>query len=268
MVEIMSNCLTRGKVAKNVLLVLVLFTLVLTILPQNALAGENRQVNASEILDTIEKGKLVDEENCIIIGDLDLSKINLSTIKVDGRELRRVNNSISIKNSIIKGDVNFNGIYFNGSVNFEKSVFSGSTSFDNASFDGKANFGHTRFNHTKFYNTTFKSESYFSSAEFNDWIQFDRANFSQKAMFIRTRFNNGAQLFNVFFNNESTFHLAIFNGLIQLSVSIFTTLGILNNWKSAEDHETWFHFFALIEALLGWIIVALFVISLTMTWIR
>jgi len=42
---IMSNCLTKGKVAKNVLLVLVLFILILPIVPQNALAEENKNEN-------------------------------------------------------------------------------------------------------------------------------------------------------------------------------------------------------------------------------
>ncbi|MBE0516661.1 MAG: hypothetical protein IBX41_04620, partial [Methanophagales archaeon] len=55
---------------------------------------------------------------------------------------------------------------------------------------------------------------------------------------------------------------------VFLSVSIFTTHGKWNDWEPAEKNKPWFSFFAIIEVLLGWILMTLFIISLTLTWIR
>jgi hypothetical protein len=247
--KIISYGLTRGKVAKNILLVLVLFTLILTIVPQNALAEENKQVNASEILDKIEKGELVAEENCTVIGDLDLSKINLSLIKVDGEELREVNNPISIKNSIIKGNVNFNDAYFSRAVNFdgtnltggadfEQSVFSSSANFENAKFSFDANFKYATFNSftyfngvnftdkANFYYATFNRSSYFNKAHFNDEAQFDNAKFYNEvefnnvffrsvADFRRSEFYDKLQFNNATFNEDAQFDKAKFNDKVE-----------------------------------------------------
>jgi len=58
-------------------------------------------------------------------------------------------------------------------------------------------------------------------------------------------------------------------GMWGVGVScIFTTLGYWNKWEPAKKHETKFRIGVIIEGFLGWIIMALFVISLTMTWIR
>ncbi|HJH26952.1 MAG TPA: hypothetical protein C5S37_09345 [Methanophagales archaeon] len=212
---------------------------------QNAVTVETRQVNASEILEKIEKGVLVDEENCTIIGDLDLSKINLSTIKVDGRELRRVNNSISIKNSIIKGNVNFRGeskdkrVYFRGPVNFDGtnfaeeanfkySIFSDSARFDNAIFDGIAKFGDAQFTHTTFWNATFNSRSNFASSIFYDRGQFTFANFSHFSRFDYAHFNNGADFNFVHFNGVVHFYGTCFYNDAQFTGTVF-------------NNKTWFH---------------------------
>lgn len=228
MIEIMSNGLTRGKVAKNILLVLVLFIFILTILPQNALGEENKQVNASEILGNITRGEPVEYTDCIIIGDLNISKINLSTIKVGGKNLKIVNSSFSIKNSTVKGNVNFQNCYFTKSVNFaettfckeanfEYSIFCDSARFENASFDGRAKFSDVNFNHTIFWNTTFNREAYFSDTKFYDWVQFTKAHFNKKADFNRVLFNHGVDLTNVHFENKTEFCFASFNHHYQLS---------------------------------------------------
>lgn len=128
----MSSYLPRSKGTRNIVLVFIFFILIVVIVPQNAVAEEIRQVDASEILEKIAEGKLVAEEDCIIIDDLDLNKIrsNLSSITVNGRKLYIVNNSFSIKNSIIKGNVSFNDCYFSNPVNFDGTTITGIANFE------------------------------------------------------------------------------------------------------------------------------------------
>ena len=490
MVKIIDNCLTRGKVAKDILLVLVPFILILTISPQNVLAEETQRVNASEILANITRGAPVEYTDCIIIGDLDISGIrdNLAEIEIEGIEKRIIKSPILIVDSTIQGKVNFNPIYFNDTVVFKNVTFEGvaffwyatfnkTPDFQDSTFKNKADFGEAtfnegapftrvKFNEARFLNATFNNNAFFDSTTFDDRAIFCNAIFVKKANFYNCTFNDAAIFFNATFNNSADFQWATFNdavifedatfngyanfihtafnkayfegatftkidfryvnfeiieinwsqlkgkliysgrfyqaliknfkaleqfedandayyeyrrikqsqkewgdytkytdafskcicgygvrpykavgvavfiiglfsvfywlievedrwkrlhefvkdkweisaeffyGLIKgkenkksssdsslkdrlkrlweffkdrwkralkflfLSVSIFTTLGILNNWKSAEKHEPWYHACAIAEVFLGWIIMTLFVISLTMTWIR
>jgi uncharacterized protein YjbI with pentapeptide repeats len=240
MVKIMSNCLTRGKVAKNILLVLVLFILILTISPQNVLAEENRQViNASEILDKIEEGKLVAEENCTIIGNLDLSKINLSTIKLDGRELRRVNNSFSIKNSIIRGNVNFNDIYFSGPVNFyDGTNLTGGANFEKSVFSRSANFRNTVFScEADFSSAAFKGSTYFNGVHFADIANFDYATFKRLSYFNNVCFNDEARFDDAKFYDEVEFNNVVFKSVAAFRWSEFYNETQFNNATFNEDAQ-------------------------------
>jgi hypothetical protein len=226
----------RGKVAKNVLLVLVLFIFILTILPQNAVAEETRQVkNAPEILDKIEKGELVAEENCTIIGDLDLSKIksNLSSVTVNRRKLYIVNNSFSIKNSLIKGDVNFNDGYFSkpvgfdgttfiGMTNFEKTVFNGSADFEKANFSFDANFMITTFNKlADFENVNFTGRAQFDYATFNWLAWFSKAHFYDEANFDKVKFYDEVEFNNIVFKSVAAFRWSEFYNETQFNNATF-----------------------------------------------
>jgi hypothetical protein len=235
MVKIMSNCLTRGKVAKNILLVLVLFILILTISPQNVLAEKTQRVNASEILDKIEEGKLVAVEDCIIIGNLDLGKIraNLSSITVNKRKLYIVNNSFSIKNSLIKGDVNFNDCYFSkpvgfvgttftGTANFEKVVFNSSAGFEKANFSFDANFMITTFNKiADFRNVNFTGGAQFDYATFNRLAWFSKAHFYDEANFDDVKFYDEVEFNNVFFKSVAAFRWSEFYDKLQFNNATF-----------------------------------------------
>ena len=220
----MSNGLTRGKVAKNILLVLVLFILVLTISPQNVLAEETRRVNASEILENITRGVPVEiNNNSIIIGDLDVSVIrdDLDPIKIDGIKKWIVKSPISIEDSTIQGKVNFNPIYFNENVVFK-----------NVTFEDEADFWYASFNKTaEFSKSTFKDKADFKNATFNkyaafDFVTFDDATFCnalfvEKANFHNSNFNDFAYFFNATFNNSAGFQWATFNDAVIFKHATF-----------------------------------------------
>jgi hypothetical protein len=59
-----------------------------------------------------------------------------------------------------------------------------------------------------------------------------------------------------------------FLDFVFLSVSIFTMRGKWNDWKTSEKYIRCFRIATVVEGSLGWILMTLFVISLTMTWIK
>jgi len=245
MVKIIDNCLTRGKVAKIVLLVLVLFILILTILPQNVLAEETRRVNASDILENITRGAPVEYTDCIIIGDLDISdwRKDLEEIEVTGIPRRVVESPIEIRYSTIQGNVNFNPIYFNNTVVFDNVIFEDSVSFFYAVFDkttvfqdstfkNKANFGEAtfnegahfsrvKFNYAWFWNATFNNYTSFGSTTFDGRTTFCNAIFVKEASFYNCTFNEFTDFFNATFNNLARFQWAAFNGPVSFKNATF-----------------------------------------------
>jgi len=245
MVKIMSNCLTRGRVAKNLLLVLVFFILILTISPQNALAEENNQVNASEILLNISRGELVKYTNYVIIGDLDVRKIwkDLKIVEKEDIKWRVVESQIRIRDSTIQGGVNFNPIYFNNTIEFNNVTFEGRASFSYAvftkqpdfqksTFKEEADFGHAnfsegasfnsvKFNDAEFTDATFNNYANFGSATFDDDATFRNAIFVKEANFCNCAFNEFTNFFNATFNNLARFQWATFNGPVSFKNATF-----------------------------------------------
>jgi uncharacterized protein YjbI with pentapeptide repeats len=245
MIEIMSNCLTRGKVAKSILLVLVLFILILTFLPQNVLAEENRQVNASEILGKITRGEPVEVTNCVIIGDLDVSDLrkDLEIIEIGGIKRRIVESPIKIKDSTIQGNVNFNPIYFNDMVVFNNVTFEGRASFfyavfnkqpdfQESTFKDAADFSHATFNKGAFFerakfksasfnNASFNKSAFFGFTTFDGGTTFRNAIFVKKADFLNSMFNNFTYFFNTTFDNYADFQWATFNDVVSFKHATF-----------------------------------------------
>jgi hypothetical protein len=143
MIQKMSASTTRVRTAKTFLIALALIALVVTMLPQHAVASRDREaINASEILANITRGEPVEYTDCIIIGDLDITewRKDLKEVEINGIPRRVVESEISIKNSKIEGTVNFNPICFNNTVEFENVIFEGGVSFYYATFDKITNF--------------------------------------------------------------------------------------------------------------------------------
>lgn len=244
MVKTMSDSLTKGKVAKNLVLVLVLFILILVILPQHA-AAEEKVINASEIIGNISRGEPVEVTNCVIIGDLDVSEIrdNLTEIEIDGIERKIVESQIRIRDSAIQGNVNFNPIHFNDTVVFKNVTFEGvaffwyatfnkTPDFQDSTFKDKADFGEAtfnegapfsrvKFNYASFLNATFNNNAFFDSTTFDDRAIFRNAIFVKKANFYNCIFNDAAIFFNATFNNSADFQWATFNGAVTFEDATF-----------------------------------------------
>ncbi|WP_187151837.1 potassium channel family protein [Methanosarcina siciliae] len=169
--------------------------LVLTTMSTISLATEYRDVRASEILKQIENGEDVNLTDCRIIGELNLSEIEVETVPnpkysellesgfFDGEDLKRygvnkdlkvVESNIKIRNSIFENDLDFSNALFNKSLFFVEGNFTSTVNFlcttfgDFASFIG-ATFGDSSY----FLNTTFKSISLYGIDFEEMWVRWD-----------------------------------------------------------------------------------------------
>jgi Pentapeptide repeats (9 copies) len=145
-----------------------------------------REVNSNEILAEIQNGEPVKYDHVVIVGDLDLDKLNLTTIPVTRRkeieelgELDVSNNvklivsPITIYNSKIEGVVKFDNAFFDKPIYFIKTTFNNSSSFIGSQFNETADFEDALFNHN----------AYFIYSQFDKDINFKRSEFSKLADF-------------------------------------------------------------------------------------
>ena len=104
----------------SLILALMLGLIVLSVV--DGATGTSKVVNASEILAKIQNGEQIEYNGVTIIGDLDLSKLDLPTIHVNRTyiesiegvpsEVKVVASPLDITKSQINGNVTFNNGYF------------------------------------------------------------------------------------------------------------------------------------------------------------
>jgi hypothetical protein len=206
----------------------------------------------SEILERIEDGDKVIYDNVTIVGDLDMSDLDLPFIRSvlpgdEDRVIKIIAAQIQIRNCWVSGLVNFDNVLFKENVDFsgtkficearfKESVFGGCTSFDAASFCGYVTFKNSWFEKevsfrgaefcgiANFGNTLFSAETYFGSTKFSDLctnfsgvrfegdIDFTHAHFSGTANFDGASFGGTASFWQANFLADSNFKGASFKG--------------------------------------------------------
>jgi uncharacterized protein YjbI with pentapeptide repeats len=189
--------------------------------------AELREIPASEILDKIQKGEAIEYHHVRIMGDLDLSKLNLPTKHVDRTEHQIqkkwglleleaeglladcmiVSSSINISNSELRGVVNFRNCIFKMTTDFHGTTFSMNTYFRGAAFSGP---------------------DYFRGAMFSGIADFSGATFSGHANFSRSTFSGLANFSGSTFNGLADFSGATFSGLANFAGSIFSEIANFN----------------------------------------
>lgn len=189
----------------------------------------------------ISKGAPVNYVDVIIVGDLDLAGLNITSKSIERTLIevqqyglsdtaRLVNSPISIKNSYIAGDVIFRDVVFNEPVEFDGTEFSSRADFGGSIFQKSANFKDTHFDReanflraefigeSVFIGSHFKNEANFWRAEFGEGFElngdFRYAMFEGDAMFIGSRFDGFAVFDNAQFKKNAYFGEAQFNGFI------------------------------------------------------
>ena len=196
-------------------------------------AEPSHVVQAEEILKKIELGEPVEYDNVTIVGDLDMSGLDLPRVAV-GRTANEqyvglpdyeliVSSPISISNSVIKGSVNLDGTVFQKYVSFQGTIFrepaflmdsrfNQTVSFERAKFNQTADFSGARFNQdADFPGTQFNLTADFRETQFNQTARFWEAQFNQYADFLWARFNQIAGFSGARFNQTADFSWAQFN---------------------------------------------------------
>lgn len=203
----------------------------------------NRVVLAKEVLEKIEKGLPAEYDNVTIIGDFELSKLDLPKenahiIQIGyGNNLDRnstiIVSKIRIINSYIVGTADFSGSSFHKSVSFENTTFIGNVSFFDTKFYEYADFNHVHFTRyagfenaqfnglTNFIGSNFTGIGAFLGAEFLGDADFLSSNFggiavfmgssfSKNSFFVASKFQEYADFTNVQFRGSANFRTTIF----------------------------------------------------------
>ncbi len=234
------------------------FILITLILAITTAEGSNDQpgiVDASKVLDEIKDGKNVSYDRVTIMGDLNLSKIDLpvnntghlrirdSYMKdmheVVSEKKRVVASPITITNSTIAGIVNFNNTIFTKSVDLENDEFEELAYFVGAIFKDNADLSRTQFaEYADFFGSSFSKDASFKGAQFNNYADFESSNFALLRM-NEANFSNVADFKNVIFSEDASFCETQFNGDTKFDNSSLNK--IANFMKAVFKGEASFH---------------------------
>ena len=198
-------------------------------------------VQASEILAKIERGDPVEYDGVIVVGDLDLSGLDLPIEHIERNwneveiwglttKAKLINSSIRITNSEIQGNLNFSGVIFLKQVIFDDEpkfselapepelvFFDVTTFFDELpSLRGLPGYlpSETQFGgDSDFEGAKFSCDAYFGEAVFIGNAYFDKAEFTGDASFKSTVFKGGADFRGtVFSGGDADFRWTQFSG--------------------------------------------------------
>ena len=208
-----------------------------------------QQVNPKEILDKIEKGDLVEYNQIIVNGYLDLSNLNLQqkTIPITNEDQRTLGISenkkviksiIKITNSIIKS-IKCNDIIFISSIELSGTIFQEPADFSGTVFCCPTSFMQSVFFQACFQGAKFCEEAIFKCVEFKTHADFHRIVACKNFDFINARFGiepnrfsrgvtfNGAKFFgeskfdNSIINVYADFGEARFKNAVHFNGTIF-----------------------------------------------
>jgi uncharacterized protein YjbI with pentapeptide repeats len=214
--------------------ILVLSLIALLFLAMIAQGEPSRVVSSEEILKKIELGQPVEYDGCTIMGDLDLSGLNLTKVPVKKSLTQKgdmllpdygmlVVSPIIITNSIILGSVNLNCIILQNVTSFRNTIFEWSAfmmaarfeedaDFSNAKFYQDAYFDEARFYaSTYFHNARFYQDTDFGGARFYDYTDFKYAEFYHNTGFQYADFYQGARFDEADFYQDISFMGAYFD---------------------------------------------------------
>jgi hypothetical protein len=234
-------------------------------------AEPTRVVQAEEIRKKIELGQPVEYDNVIVEGDLDLSGLNLTKMKVKREGIQSkdhwlpknetlVSSPIAIINSKIfdvidfkstrfQEDILFSGTVFEGPVimrgsnfyklsEFDDTTFNNSTCFYNSYFNRAASFGYSKFNlDACFEHAMFNSAVDFTGVAFNDTATFYEALFNGKCLFWFAQFNKTADFNSANFNKNTTFGWSHFNDTAEFNDARFYGLAIFGKTTFSQTPE-------------------------------
>ena len=156
-------------------------------------AEPSRVVQAEEILEKIELRLPVEYDNVTVVGDLNLTGLDLPKVPVQRFWLETsmgipdyeilILSSIKITNSVIEGSINLDGAAFHNVALFNNTRFEGPVSIMGSRFLQVASFCGSQFNQALS----------IRMARFNQAASFRMAQFNEPAYFSNSKFNNTAE---------------------------------------------------------------------------
>ena len=200
-----------------------------------------REIQAKEI-QAKENDSAIAYDHVAIVGDLNLDQREFKSItitnslfrgnasffgtafsqKADFKGTRFQKNAVFYR-TIFGGDADFSGGRFGGEANFSESVFNAGGTFDCALFDGEARFSAARFgDFGSFFNTTFKKDASFSLAQFNGiYAIFENSHFQGAADFVGSQFCPFLSFSKARLDKSADFHASSFGGGISFEKTVF-----------------------------------------------
>ena len=171
----------------------------------------SRVISASKVLATIKAGEPAEFDNCIIVGDL-----NFSTLEID--------EPVHFNHTLFQNSVDFSLTTFNGTAAFQFSTFNGYANFWSSTFKGNAAFQGSTFNgDAAFQSSTFKGTAAFQGSTFNGYTNFQFSTFNGWASFWSSTFNGYANFQGSTFKGDAFFQSSTFNGTAYLKDTRFNT---------------------------------------------
>jgi len=231
----MRNTRSEKMKPRNVIVWILLLGIVVLTMSTSVQAKELTEVNATDILEKIENGENIFLEDVRIIGELDLSKIELNTIPIARpmrvitlrglkEELKIVESKIEIHNSAFEDDFDFSntqfrkdiiflGTSFLGKINFKGADFRDDVNFFGANFGGNASFQDANFaGDADFWDANFGGNGLFWDANFTGNASFQDANFAGYAIFFGANFAGDVDFEYANFAGDVDFEYANFAG--------------------------------------------------------
>lgn len=194
-----------------------------------------REIPARRILNMIRKGDPVRCDHKIILGNLDIGKVDLPT--EDGKIL--IKSIIEIKDSQIYGDINFaNALFkndFEKSVDFTKTIFHGRVNFHSTSFSNGADFIDTEFHKKVIFKESKFYSAVFTEAKFYEYADFMKAEFYGSAIFDGIQFYNYANFVKACFKIVASFHWAFFSDYANFSGARFKKKANFDRTRFKDD---------------------------------
>lgn len=200
--------------------------------------GYSKTVNASDIIDLIDRGDNVYFENAVIKGVLDFTKIKntkrrgiytegevTSTItfrnclfKSDiigsySKKKTIFKKGVSFAGCVVRGEVDFNKCDFIEYADFSKAEFETNVDFSEIEFGSNADFINVKFKrNANFHESRFENDANFSKSVFSQSADFSWAFFDEKADFSYVRFDGSVEFFGTSFFGEKVFTGTTKNG--------------------------------------------------------
>jgi len=177
-----------------------IFAIVLSLIALSIAYGAevSRQISAGDVRAVIEAGQPAEFDNYTIVGDLNLSKLEIAEL-------------VHFNHTLFQNSVNFNSTTFNGTAYFRYSDFNSIAYFRHSDFKGDADFIDSNFNST----------ADFRGSAFNGYADFGGSEFNRTAYFWESAFNSTADFRYSAFNGDTYFMGSAFNGTADFWESAF-----------------------------------------------